>query len=599
MKRKRFGLIYLDPGEVSLDVVSVNHIISEDRLIDELDYEDCKGKLRICSKSLIFESEDRSMKLIRISYVDIDDMECQVEDKLIRVRCGKCRYDENDTMIRPFHIVNSQQTHIFRLMYTTDQLIFQLVQQFHKATTLPKELEVEQMRETLVESRLGLFHFQSSCLHDPLNERMEYNIISYLIEPLTIEPIRFIQTTENIYLQRLEEANTHNFDVIDLDRIVGVYDHLFNFMSVAIEIFHMNKSNEINSVLIRFSSTSYRDKWDSLSIYRSLKNRITFNRPLRRLAGQQNNLFKYENLEEAKNSWLNGQLDNYNYLLILNHESGRSFNDLTQYPVMPWIIQDYTSSHLNMDDESIYRDLSKPVGALNPERYLRYLLRFEQIQEDNERFFYGSFYSTPGIVLFYLFRQCPQLTRCYHDGRFDQPDRIFHSIEETWRNVLNNDSDVKELIPQFFDDSRSDFLKKNNKIIIGKRSDGSEIDNVILPKWAKSPEHFIQTNRAALESDFISHKLPMWIDLIFGCAQNGNEAINSRNLFYPTCYANYVNKLMSDSSPQDIQQKRFCNNVAELGQCPKQLFHQRHEKRSTKVEESKEMNSLEELLEKI
>ena len=30
-------------------------------------------------------------------------------------------------------------------------------------------------------------------------------------------------------------------------------------------------------------------------------------------------------------------------------------------------------------------------------------------------------------------------------GRFDAPERMFHSIAETWRGVLENPSDVKEV----------------------------------------------------------------------------------------------------------------------------------------------------------
>lgn len=49
----------------------------------------------------------------------------------------------------------------------------------------------------------------------------------------------------------------------------------------------------------------------------------------------------------------------------------RTFHDLTQYPVLPWIIQDYTSATLDLNDTNIYRDLSKPIGALNPTRLER------------------------------------------------------------------------------------------------------------------------------------------------------------------------------------------------------------------------------------
>jgi len=49
----------------------------------------------------------------------------------------------------------------------------------------------------------------------------------------------------------------------------------------------------------------------------------------------------------------------------------RTFHDLTQYPVLPWIIQDYTSTTLDLNDINVYRDLSKPIGALNPTRLER------------------------------------------------------------------------------------------------------------------------------------------------------------------------------------------------------------------------------------
>ena len=52
----------------------------------------------------------------------------------------------------------------------------------------------------------------------------------------------------------------------------------------------------------------------------------------------------------------------------LNTISGRTYNDLSQYPVFPWVLVDYTSEELRLDDPAVYRDLSKPIGVLNPER---------------------------------------------------------------------------------------------------------------------------------------------------------------------------------------------------------------------------------------
>ena len=44
--------------------------------------------------------------------------------------------------------------------------------------------------------------------------------------------------------------------------------------------------------------------------------------------------------------WQRGHLSNYHYLLHLNNLADRSCNDLSAYPVFPWIISDYTSTHL-------------------------------------------------------------------------------------------------------------------------------------------------------------------------------------------------------------------------------------------------------------
>lgn len=34
-------------------------------------------------------------------------------------------------------------------------------------------------------------------------------------------------------------------------------------------------------------------------------------------------------------------------------------NDISQYPVFPWVLADYTSDSINLEDPSVYRDLSK------------------------------------------------------------------------------------------------------------------------------------------------------------------------------------------------------------------------------------------------
>ncbi len=45
---------------------------------------------------------------------------------------------------------------------------------------------------------------------------------------------------------------------------------------------------------------------------------------------------------------------------------------------------------------------------------------------------------------------------------------------------------------------------------------GHQVGDVILPPWAKNPHDFIRLHREALESEYVSENLHLWLDLIFG-----------------------------------------------------------------------------------
>jgi hypothetical protein len=67
--------------------------------------------------------------------------------------------------------------------------------------------------------------------------------------------------------------------------------------------------------------------------------------------------------QQLQREWCRGTLSNFRYLLALNLLCGRSFNDLAQYPVMPWVIADYTSPELDLADPACFRDHPTPVGV--------------------------------------------------------------------------------------------------------------------------------------------------------------------------------------------------------------------------------------------
>ena len=68
--------------------------------------------------------------------------------------------------------------------------------------------------------------------------------------------------------------------------------------------------------------------------------------------------------------WVRGEISNFQYLMALNTLAGRSYNDLMQYPVFPWVLADYKSEELDMTNPKTFRDLTKPMGAQTESRCL-------------------------------------------------------------------------------------------------------------------------------------------------------------------------------------------------------------------------------------
>ncbi|KAG9445126.1 hypothetical protein H6P81_016466 [Aristolochia fimbriata] len=275
--------------------------------------------------------------------------------------------------------------------------------------------------------------------------------------------------------------------------------------------------------------------------------------------------------------WARWEISNFEYLMQLNTLAGRSYNDITQYPVFPWIISDYNSKDLDLENPSSFRDLSKPVGALNPERLEKFLERYSNFEDPViPKFHYGSHYSSAGTVLYYLVRVEPFTTLSIQlqGGKFDHADRMFSDIGATWKGVTEDMSDVKELVPELF--YLPEALTNVNSIDFGTTQLGEKLDSVNLPPWADNPVDFIHKHRKALESEHVSAHLHEWIDLIFGYKQRGKEAVAANNMFF---YITYEGTVDIDKISDPVQQRATQDQIAYFGQTPSQLLTVPHMKR--------------------
>ena len=106
---------------------------------------------------------------------------------------------------------------------------------------------------------------------------------------------------------------------------------------------------------------------------------------------------------ELTEQWCERKLSNFDYLMRLNTLAGRTYNDVTQYPVFPWVLVDYEAESIDLDDPKIYRDLTKPIGALNPERLADFEERYESFEDPEvPKFHYGSHYCKNLCLVFFL-----------------------------------------------------------------------------------------------------------------------------------------------------------------------------------------------------
>uniref|UniRef100_A0A8C2BAE7 Neurobeachin-like protein 2 n=1 Tax=Cyprinus carpio TaxID=7962 RepID=A0A8C2BAE7_CYPCA len=385
-----------------------------------------------------------------------------------------------------------------------------------------------------------------------------------LVTVVDVYPGRLELTTQHIYFYdsstEKEEGVGQDFKW-PLSQIREIHLRRYNLRRSALEIFLIDQTN----YFLNFKKEVRNTVYSRMLLLRSLS--------LHAIHSPQE-LLKASGLTQK---WVNREISNFDYLMQLNTIAGRTYNDLAQYPVFPWILSDYTSEELDLSDPRVFRDLSKPVAVLNERNAKAVREKYESFEDPTgtiDRFHYGTHYSNAAGVMHYLIRVEPftSLHIQLQSGRFDCADRQFHSIPATWQTLMDNPNDVKELIPEFF--YFPEFLENQDGFDLGRLQISKErVNDVILPKWAKSPEDFIYKHRKALESEYVSAHLHEWIDLIFGYKQRGPAAVEALNVFY---YCTYEGAVDLDAITDEKERKALEGMISNFGQTPCQLLKEPH-----------------------
>ncbi|XP_071829084.1 WD repeat and FYVE domain-containing protein 3-like isoform X3 [Apostichopus japonicus] len=366
------------------------------------------------------------------------------------------------------------------------------------------------------------------------------------------------------------------------DDIREVLKRRYLLQPIAIEVFSADGRNCLlafprkvhNKVFRRFTAEASR-------LTDSASESVTGHRRNMQVEGGANFLGNLIGEKSVTQRWERREISNFQYLMSLNSLAGRSYNDLMQYPVFPWILADYDSEELDLTNPNTFRDLSKPMGAQTEKRLLDFCKRYKEWEDaEHPPYYYSTHYSSAMIVVSYLIRMEP-FTHHFlrlQGGSFDLADRMFHSIKDAWLSASKqNMSDVKELIPEFF--YLPEILLNQNNFDLGVKQSGVTLGDCVLPPWAKGdPKEFIRMHREALECDYVSSHLHEWIDLIFGYKQQGKEAERSHNVFHHYFYEGYVD-IYNVKDP--LKLSAIIGFIDNFGQTPSQLFKRPHPQRKS------------------
>ena len=255
------------------------------------------------------------------------------------------------------------------------------------------------------------------------------------------------------------------------------------------------------------------------------------------------NLLKRWMNEDNHYGYINNELSTFDIIILLNLLSNRSYNDLYQYPVFPLL---FFYDKKDQDNYSLVpRTLNCQIGFQTDTkggetRKRQFVNSYEMTKEEindgisdiPEAYYFNTNYSNSVYINNYLLRLFPYSfigIEIQGDG-FDDPNRLFHSIEHAFYNISSLSTDLRELLPEFY--FLPEMFININKLNFKKKNGGIQIDNVEMPVSLVENNNennniiinnnlgcfkFIEYMRNYLEKKYL--EVLNWLNLIFGNRQ--------------------------------------------------------------------------------
>ena len=337
---------------------------------------------------------------------------------------------------------------------------------------------------------------------------------------------------------------------------------------------------------------------------------------------------KNKYINELINSWIKSDkknnvekgLSSFDVIILLNLLSNRSYNDLYQYPVFPILFfYDKDIENENNDDyKLVERDLGNHIGfqictKMGEKRKKKIMKFFETTKDEIENglvqngnaYFFESNFSNEKYVCNFLLRVFPYsfiAIELQGDG-YEDPKKLFDSIEDTFYNISANENDLRELIPEFFyfpeiflNINKLNFNKKNNNKIINDVKIPIEIlssnfdDNNLCNGNSIEKKSifyfyckFIEKMKNNLENRFLD--VYKWSNLIFGKNQKYYNNDKKDLLFKSETYIDFSKEKKVDLK-NNLENDEIMNSV-EFGLLPIQTIFTEVELKQMQISQNK------------
>jgi factor associated with neutral sphingomyelinase activation len=385
-----------------------------------------EGRLHLCTRSLILEPNESSRGIVRFPFKRMDaspreyPSDTGFEAMCVEFLCKRHSVMKANNVVGPFESVALLVRCRFTFLHSSPTSFVELCQKIFQLSITGKNGPSHSTPEldALIKPMFDR-PFRSDHLVDVREQPLASNLRCALLSPLQSKPGVLVVTAERLYFQPasgvLTATDTRALNWMQRD-VVATARRYKGLRDSALEVYWKDES----STLFAFERRHDREQ-----VMRFLPSNVPC-------------FTDRDCVVQVVQEWQKGTISNYDYLLALNSAAGRSFHDLSRYPVFPWVIADFSSPKLDLNRPETFRDLSKPVGALNQERLDYFKARHQGMQDMEESFLYGTHYSVPGYVLYYLIRTMPEHMLCLQNGKFDTADRMFYSINHCFNSVLTN-----------------------------------------------------------------------------------------------------------------------------------------------------------------